>query len=86
MTPEVSEYIVDEYVAMRQEANENEVTVGFTSARTLLAGAGVFSSAISATAAIGFCWERSDGARKGGGKSSGRRRGKITVEMVILAS
>ena len=25
------------YVAMRQEANENEVTVGFTSARTLLA-------------------------------------------------
>ena len=37
VTPEVSEYIVDEYVAMRQEANENEVTVGFTSARTLLA-------------------------------------------------
>ena len=26
-----------QYVAMRQEANENEVTVGFTSARTLLA-------------------------------------------------
>jgi DNA replication licensing factor MCM7 len=36
--PDVAEYIVDEYVAMRKEAQENEAQgQGFTSARTLLA-------------------------------------------------
>ena len=34
---EVSEYIVDEYVRMRQESLTEGATFGFTSARTLLA-------------------------------------------------
>ena len=34
---EVSAYIIDEYVRMRQEANTSQATFGFTSARTLLA-------------------------------------------------